>query len=121
MQCSLLSRALDLAEKLLRERGLAMPYHLFINADNTTRETKNSHVAKYCAYLLTIGRFKGIQIGFFRVGHTHNYQDQRFSVLRSILAAAPTLEDLEAKCWLSNSYKLWSVYYSQRLLWVALF
>ena len=96
MQCTLISRCLDLAEKMLAERGLSMPSHLIVNADNTARETKNGIVAKYASFLVSQGRLQMVDVLFFRVGHTHNLQDQRFSILRSILSKAPTLETLEA-------------------------
>ena len=55
-----------------------MPKSLVINADNTAREAKNSWFHLFMAVLESRNRTSGNQVEFYKVGHTHNEQDQRF-------------------------------------------
>ena len=66
-----------------------------LHADNTAREGKHQYVANFFSYLTTQEKFETAQEEFFRVGHTHNEQDQRFSSVATILSRARTLESPE--------------------------
>ena len=48
---------------------------------------------KFCAWLVWRGTFDTVTMTQFRVGHTHNQQDQRFGILAHALNAATVLED----------------------------
>ena len=91
-QCTLLSWALDIAEEMLKQRSLAMPDHLVVQADNTNKETKNSIVCTYGGMLTAAGRLKSVSNHFHRVGHTHGPIDQRFSILGKALQTATVLQ-----------------------------
>jgi len=95
MEMTCISLTLDLAQQELQKRGLTMPEHLSLNWDNTAREGKNQHLAKYQAWLVSTGRFRSVQDGQGQVGHTHNKQDQRFSVVATILKGAAVLQTPE--------------------------
>jgi hypothetical protein len=95
MEMTCISLTLDLAQQELQKRGLTMPEHLSLNWDNTAREGKNQHLAKYQAWLVSTGRFRSVQDGQGQVGHTHNKQDQRFSVVATILKCAVVLQTPE--------------------------
>ena len=84
--------ALDEIQQILETRGLEMPKNLIVQADNTTREQRNQYLMQYLIYLCGTGRFKSAMSAFFEVGHTHNRVDQRFSIVRGILAKADVLE-----------------------------
>ena len=73
--------------------GIAFPAHLVFQSDNAAGEGKNQTVMKFCAWLVWRGAFETVTMAQFRVGHTHNQQDQRFSAVASALSAAAVLED----------------------------
>ena len=70
-----------------------MPAHLVIQSDNASGEGKHQTVMKFCAWLAWRGSFETVTMAQYRVGHTHNQQDQRFSVVASGLSASDVLED----------------------------
>ena len=49
-------------------------------------------VKLFLAYLQCRGLWKTISVNYFRVGHTHNYLDQRFSIIKTLLSRARVLE-----------------------------
>ena len=51
-----------------------------LSADNATGETRNQTVFKMMAYMVFTERFQLTEVAFQRTGHSHNRQDQRFSV-----------------------------------------
>ena len=83
-QQTVISRALELAENELRKKGKNMPWKLIIHSDNTSKEGRNSFMLQYCSALVWGETFSEASLAFFRVGHTHNRLDQRFSVIGSI-------------------------------------
>ena len=97
MECTLISRTLDLLIEQLPP-GAELPKSLLISADNTTREAKNTTFASFVGYLVGSGKFRDAEVHYMTTGHTHNQVDQRFSVCASILARAPTLEDMMRGC-----------------------
>ena len=92
MECTLISKVLDLLRAQVPAH-LALPEHLLVSADNTTREAKNTTFASYLAYLTGAGLFRSTECHYLTSGHSHNSVDQRFSTCSAILARAPTLED----------------------------
>ena len=94
MQCTMLCLALSWAFKMLSERGLKVPLHLVIQADNTCRETKNNPFLLFCSLLVTWGIFKSVSVNFHRMGHTHGPIDQRFSVVALVVARRRILQTL---------------------------
>ena len=91
-QQTLLSRALELTEEELRRRGKSMPPKVILHNDNTSKEGRNSMLLQFAAALVATQRFEEVSIAMFRVGHTHNRLDQRFSCVAKLLARASCLE-----------------------------
>lgn len=79
----------------LAKKNLPMPAHLWIQADNTARETRNQHLAKWACVLVMRNQFRSVSYGYFWVGHTKNDVDQRFSILASALNKQAVLETPE--------------------------
>ena len=79
MECSIISRVLDLVWEQIQSDhlGMAMPRTLVVAADNTTREAKNQHFLTYLCYLKAAGKFSDAELEMMEVGHTHNEDDQR--------------------------------------------
>ena len=75
--------------------GRTVPRSLAIGADNTTREAKNQYFQDFVAYEKATNKFEAIDTEFMRVCHTHNEQDQRFSVVAGKISRAPVLEEPE--------------------------
>ena len=94
MQVTMLCMALQWSSSMLAERGLTLPLHLVIQADNTCRETKNNCFLVFCAMLVTLGIFKSVSVHFHRMGHTHGPIDQRFSVVATAIARKKVLQTL---------------------------
>ena len=92
MECTLISKVLEMLRAQVPAH-LALPEHLLVSADNTTREAKNTTFASYLAYLTGAGMFRSTECHYLTSGHSHNSVDQRFSTCSAILARAPTLED----------------------------
>ena len=108
MEATVISRTLDLVQEKIKAKhaSYCMPKSLVINADNTPREAKNSIFHTYVACLEGANRFSGTQVEFFKVGHTHNELDQRYSTAATTLSSAPTLEDPEEfRDWLLANLK----------------
>ena len=86
-----LFQTLEKVRDILAMKGVAMPRHLHIHVDNTTRENKNNTMMKSLIYLLE-KQFASVCLEFFMVGHTHCDLDQRFSTAGPVLAEAEELE-----------------------------
>ena len=95
LQQTLLARALDLAEDELRKRGKGMPWKVIFHSDNTSKEGRNSQLLLFATALVSSQRFAEVSLAMFRVGHTHNRLDQRFSVIGSLLARVKCLQTPE--------------------------
>lgn len=89
-------QALEWAQRVLASRGLPVPLHLQIMADNTCRESRNQWLFLWCSEQIANGRFKSISCPFFRVGHTHFVVDRRFSTVAKILSKAQCLQTPQA-------------------------
>lgn len=98
MQMTVLSRALDIVQDQLAAAGRAMPHHLCISADNTTREHRNQFVLSWECKLVLENRFRSVTNQYLRVGHTHIDLDARFSVIASALGRQQVLQTPQA-CW----------------------
>ena len=108
MNCTVLSKVLDVVAGLLRKMGIAygFPPSLVINVDNTPRESKNSHFGSFLGMLVAKRVFQNIQVEYMQVDHTHNELDQRFSTMAATIKAADHLEDMDDLChWLTNHMK----------------
>jgi hypothetical protein len=92
---TLLSHSLDLVAETLRQRGRAMPKHLTLQMDNTTRENRNQHLNKWAAALVMRSVFRSVTFSFLPVGHTHINLDQRFSSIATGLTQQSILETPE--------------------------
>ena len=57
-----------------------MPRMFRLKHDNATGETKNQTVFKLMAHMVHDGIFDVAEAAQYRVGHSHNEQDQRFAV-----------------------------------------
>ena len=95
MEMTLITRSLDLAVLELRTRGLKLPSHLVLMADNTGKEMRNQWCYKYAALLVARGIFLSTSVVHPRVGHSHGIVDQRFSVASPAIANAPDLQTPE--------------------------
>ena len=67
-----------------------LPRRLFIQADNTSKETKNT-IALYAAAWLLVqlrgARLQCIEFGYLVVGHTHDLIDAMLAYISKALAA----------------------------------
>ena len=97
-ECTCLSLALDEASKILAERGLNMPKYVSLKYDNTGREGKNQHVAKFEAFLQAKGHFIGVQDGNSEKGHTHDGLDQRYAVATATMGDKKLIEEPHGFC-----------------------
>ena len=86
MECTCLSLALDKAKDLLAQKNLRLPEFISIKYDNTGREGKNQHVAKWMSWIQHSGIARQVQDGSGEPGHSHDPQDQRCSVIAARLA-----------------------------------
>ncbi len=98
LQLTVLSRVLELSHTFLSAQADsgAWPSMLRCHTDNATSEGKNQHVMKYMAWMVFREAFKSAEMSMFRVGHTHNELDQRFSEVATALSRSQRLE--EALC-----------------------
>ena len=65
-----------------------LPRRVCINADNTTKETKNTIVLFACIWMmvhLQHTRLEGFDMVFLVVGHTHDIKDAIFSYINKAL------------------------------------
>ena len=104
MNATIMSRMMDLVKEKLGDN--ALPRNLAVQADNTTRESKNQHFLLYLSALVAADKFDAADLQFLQCGHTHNEQDQRFSTVATSLSRAPVLEDPEEfAAWIRNNVK----------------
>ena len=82
MECTCLSLALDKAKDLLAHKGLRLPEFISIKYASTGREGNNQHVAKLMSWIQHNGIVRQVQDGCGELGHSHDPQDQRFSLLQ---------------------------------------
>jgi hypothetical protein len=75
MNCTVISRCLDLVRAKIDDQ-YTLPRVLLVQADNTTRESKNQHFCSYMGYLITKEVFDGESVEYMVTSHTHNEQDR---------------------------------------------
>jgi hypothetical protein len=68
-----------------KSSGVSPPEHLWVQADNASGENKNHTVLAYCAWLVSRGVFKTVQVNHLLVGHTHEDIDAFFAILSMAL------------------------------------
>ena len=56
-----------------------IPWVLYLQLDNTIRESKNKIVFGYLNMIVELGNFQKVKVGFLLVGHTHDHIYQMFS------------------------------------------
>ena len=82
------SRCLDL---LLRTKGMdfqrskPLPWKLYLQLDNSTKDNKNKYLMAFLSLLTAQGVFEEIQAGFLLVDHMHEDIDAYFSHLSKAL------------------------------------
>ena len=64
MNATIISWGLDAVKDMLK--GNALPRHLVVAADNTSRESKNAIFAKYVAFLVSTSVFESAEVSFLR-------------------------------------------------------
>ena len=79
LQCTLCARMLELSHIELRERNLSMPLKIRMHTDNAAGEGKNNTVMHFCGQMTSSHCVSGVSLTMFRVGHSHDKQDERFS------------------------------------------
>ena len=89
-QITMLTTILQGSFDVLQSRGRNFPKVLRCVSDNATGETKNQIVCKFLAWLVFKGKVRSAELSQFRVGHTHNRQDQRFSVIGTVISKPAT-------------------------------
>jgi hypothetical protein len=62
--------------KSIDEREGGIPKTFYFQADNCSRESKNTYQIAYFAWLVERGVFDKVYLSFHPVGHTHNECDQ---------------------------------------------
>ena len=94
MNLTVIARSLDLCKEILTGRGLAMPLHLAVMADNTTRDQRNQF-AMIGVGKLAHDQFESTACTFYKKGHTQNDCHKGFNDVAEILSAARTLETID--------------------------
>ena len=92
MNISLIMRTVDVAKKILEDRGAPMPHHIALQADNTCREQRNQHVFMFSALITAKQLWSTISLAFYIPGHSHNEVGQRFVPVAAALSRAKRLE-----------------------------
>lgn len=101
----------------MRAKRGSLPPELYIQLDNCTRENKNHFFLSYVEYLVAMGVFDRVEVGYLPVGHTHEDIDQVFSRSAERLRSndAITLGDLHSE--LSSVYNdLTDVYHMKKIV-----
>ena len=89
-QITMLATILQGSFDVLQSRRRNFPKVLRCVSDNASGETKNQTVCKFLAWLVFKGKVQSAELSQFRVGHTHNRQDQRFSVIGTVITKPAT-------------------------------
>ena len=93
-QITMVSTILQRSFEVLQGRRKNFPAVLRCVSDNATGETKNQIMCKFLAWLVFKRKVKSAELAQFRVGHTHNRQDQRFAVCGTAIVKPSThMED----------------------------
>ena len=93
LMITLLARSVHLCLERLSKENQPHPRVLRIHCDNTPAETKNQHILRWMASLLRRGVYREAVLTQFRVGHSHCAPDERFAVVRTLLADSVELQE----------------------------
>ena len=98
MQCSVVSRALDVSRAKLQESDpnmdLDLPENLVVAVDNTPRESKNQVFAMFLSQLAA-KYFRSVECQYLQTQHTHNELDQRFSSLATLIKNTGEIQTMQ--------------------------
>ena len=81
--CEAIARTLDVCHQLALSRGIELPRHILLQADNTVAQSKNALNSLFAAYLTGTGRASSFTICHMTPGHTKEDIDRLFSVVLS--------------------------------------
>ena len=76
----------------MRSTSTACPRHIRLHVDNATSEGKNNTMAQLLSLMVNRRLVATTKLSTFRVGHTHNKQDQTHSVVNAALTPANLLQ-----------------------------
>ena len=89
-QITMIACILQGAHETMYNRGRNFPAMIRCVSDNASSETKNQTVCKFMAWLVFKKKVRSAEMSQFRVGHTHNRQDQRFAICSTAIAKPAT-------------------------------
>ena len=92
LQATLVGRLLQQVYTVMESRNIPLGSNLKVHTDNATSEGKNQVIMKLMGYLVWKHAFRSAEMSQFRVGHSHNKQDQRFGCVATALARSRRLE-----------------------------
>jgi hypothetical protein len=94
--CDMLLRTIDGVWGQCQRAGKAFPLDVTVQGDNTTKELKNSIIARTLAMLASSGLFRATAHMHLRVGHTHEDIDQFFGLVArtDVISKPPPLSIL---------------------------
>ena len=92
LQATLVGRLLQQVYTVMESRNIPLGSNLKVHTDNATSEGKNQVMMKMMGYLVWKHAFRSAEMSQFRVGHSHNKQDQRFGCVATALARSRRLE-----------------------------
>ena len=81
-----------------------MPEHLWVQADNTPAQAKNSMCLQYLAVLVRRHKFRTTTINFLQVGHTHEDIDQLFGILLALVLRRFVIKTPQARSMIRVNY-----------------
>ena len=87
------SRCMDILKLIESEAqigAIPFPKKLYLQLDNSTKDSKNKYLMALLSLLTAKGVFKEIQVGFLLVGYTHEDIDAYFSHLSKALKSRNT-------------------------------
>ena len=90
----MITRSIEHASSALAAKNTEVPRHLFILADNTCREQKNTTCILWHGYQVAREVFDTVTQNHMGKGHSHVDVDQRFSESTTCLSRTDTLQTL---------------------------
>jgi hypothetical protein len=92
--CEITLRSLELVCARHQRRGRPFPEVLIIQADDTTKEVKNSIFSGVAAALTSAELFRAVSVQHLRVGHTHEDVDALLGIISGVMHnATDSLQD----------------------------
>ncbi|XP_019627798.1 PREDICTED: uncharacterized protein LOC109472461, partial [Branchiostoma belcheri] len=81
--------------EVAKEYNGHLPNTLYLQLDNSAKECKNKYVIAFSTWLVKLGIFRKVKLGYLMPGHTHEDVDQMFSRVSThlLLHDAPTIPD----------------------------